>query len=36
MESVKAALAKREKDYHLDDFTAIDLQRRELIGKVEE
>jgi len=36
MESVKAALAKREKDYHLDDFTAIDIQRRDLIGKVEE
>ena len=36
MESVKKALAKRNKDYHLDDFTEMDKVRRELIGKTEE
>ncbi|MCJ7856140.1 serine--tRNA ligase [Lachnospiraceae bacterium NSJ-143] len=36
MESVKAALAKRNKDYHLDEFTEMDAARRELIGKAEE
>ena len=33
MDAVKAALAKRNKDYHLDDFTEMDITRRELIGR---
>ena len=36
MESIKAALAKRNKDYHLEEFTEMDKVRRELIGKTEE
>ena len=36
MDRVKAALAKRNKDYHLDQFTDMDKKRRELIGQVEE
>ena len=36
MDAVKAALAKRNKDYHLDDFTEMDITRRELIGRAEE
>jgi len=36
MDAVKAALAKRNKDYNLDEFTAMDIERRELISKVEE
>lgn len=35
-EGVKAALAKREKDYHLEKFTELDKTRRELLGQVEE
>ena len=35
-EGVKAALAKREKDYHLEKFTELDKTRRELLGEVEE
>ena len=36
MDKVKAVLAKRNKDYHLDDFVELDKTRRELIGQVEE
>ena len=36
MDRVKQALAKRNKDYHLDDFVELDKTRRELIGQVEE
>lgn len=35
MDKVKAALAKRNKDYHLEKFTELDKQRRELIQEVE-
>ena len=35
-EGVKAALAKREKEYHLEKFTELDKTRRELLGQVEE
>ena len=35
-EGVKAALAKREKKYHLEKFTELDKTRRELLGQVEE
>ena len=35
-EGVKAALAKREKNYHLEKFTELDKTRRELLGQVEE
>ena len=36
IESVKAALAKRNKNYNIDEFTKMDIERRELIGKTEE
>ena len=35
LESVKAALAKRNKDYNLDKFVELDKVRRELIQEVE-
>lgn len=35
-DAVKAALDKRHKDYHLEQFKDIDAKRRELIGQVEE
>jgi len=35
-DAVKAALDKRNKDYHLEQFVELDKTRRELIGKVEE
>ncbi len=35
-DAVKAALDKRHKDYHLEQFKDLDAKRRELIGKVEE
>ncbi len=35
LESVKAALAKRNKNYDLDKFVELDKQRRELIQEVE-
>ncbi|MGL4791121.1 MAG: serine--tRNA ligase [Anaerotignaceae bacterium] len=35
-EQVKAALAKRNKDYNLEIFIDLDKSRRELIGEVEE
>lgn len=35
MDKVKTALAKRNKDYHLEKFTELDKQRRELIQEVE-
>lgn len=34
-EGVKAALAKRHKDYHLENFIDLDKKRRELLGEVE-
>ena len=36
LESVKTALAKRNKDYNIEDFVGIDKSRRELITEVEE
>ena len=35
-DTVKAALAKRGKDFNLDQFGAIDKRRRELLQKIEE
>lgn len=35
-EQIKQALAKRNKDYNLDQFLELDKQRRELLQKVEE
>ena len=35
-DAVKAALDKRHKDYHLEQFKDLDAKRRELIGQVEE
>ncbi len=35
-DTVKAALDKRNKDYHLEKFIDLDKKRRELIGRVEE
>lgn len=35
-EKIKQALAKRNKDYNLDQFLELDKQRRELLQKVEE
>ena len=35
-DAVKAALDKRNKDYHLEQFVELDKTRRELIGQVEE
>ena len=35
-DGVKAALAKRHKDYHLEKFTELDEKRRALIKEIEE
>ena len=35
-DGVKAALAKRHKDYHLEKFTELDEKRRDLIKEIEE
>ena len=35
-DGVKAALAKRHKDYHLEKFTELDEKRRTLIKEIEE
>ncbi len=35
-EEVKAKLDRRGKEYNVDSFTALDIKRRELLGKIEE